>query len=140
MQYGGFGVSDIMSCDGRLILAVSTRYLEKWGEGGDFDGVPISAYWTTPLTDLFDKSTVKSLRELFLRGRSDSGMLLVDTYAGGLRDTYSVLLPETENEVLELPLKNEGRTVKLRLYNEAGSRFTLTGGLELVMSVRRRTD
>ena len=141
MQYGGFGIFDLLSSDGSLLLAVSSRYIERWGEGDSFDGTAIQAYWNTPLTDLADKSAIKSLNELYLRGTPrGTGMLLVDTWAGRLRDTYSLLLPETTEEVLEVPLKNEGRTLRIRLYNEAGSRFTVTGGLELNMCVRRRTD
>jgi hypothetical protein len=141
MQYGGFKADDLASRDGSLIIANSTRYIEKWGEGGSFDGTPIGAYWSTPLTDLGDKSIIKTLRELYLRGTPEgASMLNLETSVGRHRDTYRVLLPETEDEVLEVPLKNEGRTFRLRLSNEAGGRFTIVGGLELEMGIRRRTE
>ena len=141
MQYGGFKADDLASCDGSLIIANSTRYIEKWGEGGSFDGAPIAAYWTTPLTDLGDKSVIKTLRELYLRGTPvGASMLDLETSVGRHRDSYRVLLPETNDEVLEVPLKNEGRTFRLRLSNEAGGRFSIVGGLELEMGIRRRTE
>ncbi|MCR5809379.1 MAG: hypothetical protein K6G56_07435 [Clostridiales bacterium] len=141
MQYGGFRPYDILGDDGNLIIANSNKYLEKWGEGDSFDGAEIEAYWTTPLTDLADKSVIKGLRELYLRGSAEgASMLMIDTTAGPHRDTGRVLLPETPEEVLEVPLRNEGRTVRLRLYNEAGGHFRLEGGLELELSVRKRTE
>ncbi|MBO4848160.1 MAG: hypothetical protein J5586_03305 [Clostridia bacterium] len=141
MQYGGFTAKDLAPHGGKLVLATAERYIVRWGEGDTFDGAPIAAYWTTPLTDLGDKSVIKSLRELYLRGSSEgSAMLMIDASAGVFRDTYRVLLPRTEEEVLEVPMQNEGRTLRLKLYNEAGGHFTLTGGLELGMNVRKRTE
>ena len=141
MQYGGFTASDIVSKDGALVLAVSTRYVEKWGTGSDFDGVPIEAYWKTPLTDLGDKSVIKGLRALYLRGESGgAGRIRIETEIGTVTDERTVLLPETLGEAAEVPLSNEGRTFRLRISNEIGSAFRLVGGLELEMSVRRRTD
>lgn len=141
MQYGGFGVDDVASEDGTLIIGNSTRYLEKWGEGGDFDGVPINAYWRVPLTDMGDKASIKTLRELFLRGTSEGGACLrIDTQAGIHRDSFSALLPETCDEVCEVKLKHEGRTFGLKLSNENGGRFRIVGGLEMNLGVRRRTE
>ncbi|MBO4563505.1 MAG: hypothetical protein J5772_07830 [Clostridia bacterium] len=141
MQYGGFAAADLTSREGSLIIANSERYVVKWGEGGSFDGMPINAYWYTPMSDLGDKAAIKSLRELYLRGRPEgSSMLIIDAWAGRHRDTYRVLLPETEEDVLEVPMQNEGRTLRLRLGNEAGGRFSITGGLELSLSVRKRTE
>ena len=141
MQYGGFGVDDIASEDGRLIIGSSARYLEKWGEGGDFDGVPINAHWRVPLTDLGDKASVKSPHELFLRGTSEGGApIRIETRVGAHRETFERLLPETEEEVLDVPLKHEGRTLGLEISNVNGGRFRIVGGLELDIGVRRRTE
>ena len=141
MQYGGFGIFDITGRDGRLIITNGSCFVEKWGEGDSFDGQPIEAWWRTPLTDLYEKAAIKSLHELYLRGSTmGSSMTVIETRAGKLRDEYRVLLPEDESEVLEVPLKNEGRTFCLKLSNEAGGRFRIEGGLELDMSVRRRTE
>ncbi len=141
LQYGGFTPCDIVSKDGALILAVSTRCVEKWGEGGDFDGAPIEAYWKTPLTDLGDKSVIKGLREIRLRGESgDEGRIKIETAIGSVSDERTVLLPETLGEVAEIPLANEGRTFSVKISNELGSSFRLVGGLELEMSVRKRTE
>lgn len=137
MQYGGFKASDIAGRDGALVLAADTRYIEKWGEGDSFDGDPIKAYWNTPLTDLGDKSAIKTLRELYLRGE---GRAKVTARAGRVEDEYLLLLPGAPAEVLETPLKNEGRTLRLRFENEAGSFFRLIGGAELEMGIRRRTE
>ena len=137
MQYGGFRATDVAGRDGGLVLASSERFIEKWGDGDSFDGTPIEAYWNTPLTDLGDKSAIKTLRELYLRGE---GRAAVTADIGAVSDEYSLLLPASRAEVLETPLKNEGRTLRLRFANENGSFFRLVGGAELEMGVRRRTE
>ena len=48
--------------------------------------------------------------------------------------------PQHPWEVLEVPLCNEGRTFRLAFSNEAGGRFTLTGGVELAFETWRRVE
>lgn len=139
MQYGGFRTFDIASLDGSLIITTDTRYLQKWGEGETFDGAPIEAYWYTPLTDLGERSVIKGLRELYLRAEN-GGELTVEAEIGGHSDEYRMILPDSPAEVLELPMKNEGRTFRLRLSNGGGGGFRLIGGLELGVSARKRTE
>lgn len=141
MQYGGFIVRDIVNDDDALILAVSSRYFEKWGVGDDFDGHHITAYWTTPYTDLGDKTLIKTLRSLYLRGRSyENGRIVITANVGFTEESTSILLPESVSEVAEVKLKNEGRVFRLRIANDLGGRFALTGGMELEMSVRKRSE
>ncbi|MBO4385305.1 MAG: hypothetical protein J5854_07830 [Clostridia bacterium] len=141
MQYSGFFARDIVNDDGALIIADSTRYLEKWGVGDDFDGRAITAYWTTPYTDLGDKAAIKTLRALYLRGKSyANGRVVVETDVGFTNESTSILLPESVSEVAEVKLKNEGRVFRLKLANDLGGRFALTGGAELEMSVRKRAE
>ncbi len=142
MQRGGFNVSDIMTWNGRLMLVNSARHLYEFGTGDTYDGVPIAAYWSTPLTDLGDKSTIKAVRELSLRGNALTPLasVLTEVSVGNVRNVYSRLLPDSETDVTEIALVNEGRTLKLRFSNEGGGRFRLTGGIELLLAVRRRTE
>ncbi|MBO6061086.1 MAG: hypothetical protein J6P98_03085, partial [Clostridia bacterium] len=140
MQYGGFRVYDIVCRDGALMITNGARCLEKWGEGDSFDGEPIYGYWRTPLTDLFDKAAVKTLRSAAMRGSSAGGPIVFKTEIGGVENTYRALLPEKLSDVLEIPLKNEGRTFFFTIENENGAYFRLVGGLEIDMSVRRRTE
>jgi|GEM_PF-117733 len=139
----GFGVSDICAEDGALYLVNGARTIYRFEEGPDYDGIPIDAYWNTPLTDLGSKPGVKSLRELYLRGAGESegegAVLLLDARIGRNRHSYRCLMPENEADVLEIPLKNEGRTFALRFSNEAGSRFRVLGGVQLVFEHRLRT-
>ena len=101
--------------------------------------MPIEAYWRTPLTDLGDKAAIKTLRALLLRGGGDSPVRIA-ARIGRVEDEYSVLLPEELYEVAEVPMQNEGRTLSLKISNENGGAFRLVGGVELEMSVRRRTE
>lgn len=138
----GFGAADIASWDGRLYLINSARYVYLFDEGTSYDGAPIEAKWRTPETDLFDKSGVKAMRSLCFRGRSQNSetALIAEVAVGGGKTRSRVLLPLEQSDVVEVPLKNEGRTFSLTLSNEAGGAFTLTGGAELSFETWRRVE
>lgn len=134
----GFNVSDITVLGEMLLLVNSMRFVYQWGIGNTYDGQPINAYWYTPLTDLGDKSAIKSLHEIFIRGSGDT--LLIEADAGSVQTHYRAILPENRSEVLEIPLVNEARCIRLKFSNEAGGHFTLEGGVELCLGLRRRVD
>ncbi len=138
----GFNVADIAAWDGRLYLINSARYVCLFDEGTSYDGAPVEARWRTPETDLFDKSGVKAMRSLCFRGRSKNSetALIAEVALGGGKTRSRVLLPLDQSDVVEVPLKNEGRTFSLTLSNEAGGSFTLTGGAELSFETWRRVE
>lgn len=138
----GFTACDIASWDGRLYILDSDRHVCLFDDGISYDGKKIEAWWRTPKTDLFDKSGVKAMRSLCFRGCSLAGetALCAEVSVGGGKSSARVLLSEEEDEVTELPLKNQGRSFSLRLSNEAGGRFSLRGGLELSFESWRRTE
>jgi len=138
----GFRVSDLAAADGTVYMINDGRIIYRFEEGPDYDGTPIDAYWNTPLTDLNGKPGIKSLQELYLRGRGEGegegAAILIDTQAGRSIRNHRYLMPEREEDVLEIPLKNEGRTLSLRFSNEAGSRWSITGGVQLLYELRLR--
>lgn len=138
----GFSAYDICAYGGTLYLANENRCICRLNEGESYDGASIDAYWNTPLSDLYDKGSIKSMRRLYLRGQSDANdsATLIDVSVGGGQTTYRTLLPQSESDVLEVPLKNEGRTFALSIYNEAGGSFRLKSGVELEFETRRRTE
>ncbi len=137
----GFSVRALCARDGALYLIDGARYVCRFNQGEDYAGAPIPAWWRTPETDLREKSTVKGMRALYLRGRSDrrESATLVDVKTSALVQTHRLLLPENASEVLEVPLQNEGRTFSLRIYNEAGGSFALASGAEIEFEQKRRT-
>ena len=137
----GFAIGDIAAWDGRLYLINNERYVYRFNEGTSYDGSDIDAWWQTPLTDLFDKGGVKAMRGLAFRGNSENdAAMLVDVCVGGNTATHRLRLPSDESDVLEVPLTNEGRTFRLRIYNEAGGYFRLSGGAELSFETWRRVE
>ena len=138
----GFDVGDIASWDGRLYIVNSGRYVCLFDDGKSYDGKNIEAWWRTPETDLFDKSGVKAMRSLCFRGHAQGAATAMnaEVSVGSARAATRVLLPTEESEVVEVPLKNEGRTFSLRIANEAGGRFTLRGGIELSFETWRRVE
>lgn len=137
----GFSVRGLCAGGGALYIADGNRRVCRFNEGASYDGAPINAYWKTPETDLRDKSSIKGMRGLYLRGEcgANEAATLVDVTSGGVTSTHRLLLPERSAEVLETPLLNEGRTFALRFYNEAGGSFTIKSGAEIEFDERRRT-
>ena len=137
----GFDARGLCALDGTLYLIDANRHVCRLNEGDTYDGAPIEAWWRTPETDLHEKSTVKGMRALYLRGSTDEGAsaTIVDVKTDALTETHTLLLPENASAVLEVPLKNEGRTFALTLRNEAGGRFTITSGVEVEFEQKRRT-
>jgi hypothetical protein len=136
----GFDVRGLCARDGALYLIDGNRYVCRFNEGDTYGGAPIDAWWRTPETDLREKSTVKGMRALYLRGNTDAraSATIVDVKTGALTQTHTLLLPESASDVLEVPLENEGRTFALTFRNEAGGHFAITSGVEIEIEQKRR--
>ncbi|MEG1560120.1 MAG: hypothetical protein RRY79_00210 [Clostridia bacterium] len=140
MLRNGFSIGDIVGIEDALYFINEKRYVYKFDIGDNYDGEPIASYWRTPTTDLNQKSTIKSLKELYLRGEGkNDARLIITARAGDSVTILGKLLPRDSGEVLEIPLKNEGRTLSLAFENEAGGRFIISGGIELAITLRGRT-
>ncbi len=132
----GFAAVDFAAVGGRLYLLDGNGFVCRFGEGESYAGEPIDAHWYTPETDLGDKTSVKRLRELYLRGAGKILAVSAETSAGTVFSEK--LMPERTADILEVPLSGEGRAFRLRLGNEGGSRFTVEGGVELLLDAQRR--
>ena len=132
----GFEMMDLRAAAGVLYMINSKRIIYRFDEGGDYDGTPIEAYWRTPLTDLDNKPGIKRPQELYVRG--NGGILLADVRVGKVTETHRYLMPLTEDDVLEIPLHNEGRVFGMKFYNEAGSRWTIQGGAMMLFELGSR--
>ena len=137
MLHDGFPITWIMDIAGELMIVNTNRYIYRFGVGTSYDGVPIEAHWSTPLTDLGSKAEIKALRSLMLRG--SGGTVKVTASIGKRTLNYFYRLPKSRSEVVELPLSDEGRCFSLTLSNSGGSSFELEGGIEILFSSRMRT-
>lgn len=132
----GFTLQDMAVADGTLYLLDGSGYVCRAWEGGSYAGTAIEAYWNTPLTDMGSKIGEKTLRELYLRG--SGGTLIVSAFSESGRLFRESLMPEGAEGILEVPLSGGGRAFSVRIENEGGSRFTVEGGLELLVDTQRR--
>ncbi|MBQ7061324.1 MAG: hypothetical protein IJM85_06035 [Clostridia bacterium] len=138
MRRTGFSLHDLAEIDGMVMLISGTRHLCMFESGETYDGVPISAYWTTPLTDLSDMAVIKSPRMLFMRAHGDP--IDVTLTCDGRSETRRITLPASGSAVTEMPFFEGGRAFSLRIANVNGGRMEFEGGLQLELSVRRRTE
>ena len=136
MLRDGFTVRGLCASDGTLYILDGAGRVCRFDEGDSYDGAEIAAYWHTPLTDMDSKSTVKQLKELYLRG--SGGVLCVSAETGGDTVFYERIMPGSNGDVIEAPLTALGGAFRLRLSNVGGSHFTVDGGLELLLDLQRR--
>lgn len=129
MLRNGFNVVDIAAKNGTMYMINDNRYVYRWGEGDTYDGEQINAYWVTPVTDLSQKSITKAFKTLYMRG--EGKIVLVDFYAGAVKQEIRQQMPEEISEVLRVGLVNGAKTFHMKISNEAGGLFRLTGGIEI---------
>ena len=84
----------------------------------------------------YEFSDCTGLKELYLRG--SGGVITVEAISNGLTVFFDRLMPATLSDVLEARLAGDGRAFCLRLSNEHGTRFTIDGGVELLLDAQRR--
>lgn len=132
----GFLVHGLFSDGGVLFVLSGDGFVCRFDEGETYDGTPIAAHWRTPMTDLGGKIAVKQLKELYLRG--SGGIIAVEAISNGLTVFFDRLMPAQLSDVLEAKLSGDGRAFCLRLSNENGTRFTIDGGVELLIDAQRR--
>jgi len=130
MIRNGFNVVDIASKNGTMLMINENRYVYRWGEGNSYDGEQIDAYWVTPVTDLSQKSITKHFKTLYMRG--EGGVVLIGMWAGVSKQDLKQQMPENISDVLKVDLKNAAKTFHMRISNEAGGYFRLTGGIEII--------
>lgn len=130
MVRDGFKIADMVSHDGVLYLVNDNRYIYKCNVGTTYDGGQIRAYWQTQRTDLNKKYQDKKIRSVYLRGQ---GKLVFDVLAGDSVTREPRNINDREEVVEIIPLSDYSRTFAFRFENEAGSYFSLEGGLEALM-------
>lgn len=128
MVRDGFNIADMTSHDGILFLVNDARYVYRFNEGTSYDGTNINAYWTTQKTDLHQKWRDKKISATYLRGTGDA--LLFTVYFGSSYRTERRIVGAVDT-VLEIsPSTDMARTFAFKIANEAGSAFSLDGGME----------
>jgi len=132
----GFLARGLCAAGGTLYMLDGGGYVCRFNEGDTYAGARIDAYWKTPMTDLDSKATVKRLEELLLRGTGGIVSLQAVTESGTVYNER--LMPDAEEDILELRLTGDGRALQLVFQNVNGSHFTIDGGVELIMDVQRR--
>lgn len=132
----GFLARGIGAAGGTLYLLNGSGYVCRFDEGDTYDGARIDAYWKTPMTDLDAKSVSKRLEELYLRG--SGGILSVEAVSESGTVYNERLMPGGGERILEMGLIGEGRAFQLVFRNVNGSRFTIDGGVELLLDLQRR--
>lgn len=131
MIRNGFLVNDICAYDGVLYSINYNRYVYRWAKDAyDYDGDPINAYWYTPYSDLGAKSITKTPFLLYFRG--EGGFMVMDVLRGIFHKTIIRPMPKDIGEIVKVDLERDPcRAFQLKIQNQAGSWFSLYGGLEI---------
>ncbi len=98
-------------------------------------------YWDTQRTDWQARALDKKIDEIFLLGYAGQGgaPLLLTSRFGAKSQVFRTLVKEDETEILEIrPDSDWARIFQFRIENEAGSRFSLQGGMEVYFQIKER--
>ncbi len=137
----GFDIADLMALDGVVYMVNSERFIFRFDEGEDYDGRPIDAYWKTQCTDWRARAIDKKVDEIFLRGvcEKEPAAMLLTTRFGGREKIFRALVKDDPEEMMEIqPHCDWARTFQFCFRNEAGSRFSLHGGMEVYVQAKER--
>lgn len=128
MVRDGFTVNDLVNYDDRLYFINDSRYVYRFEDGADYDGAPISAYWSTQATDLGETYSEKQFKRLYMRCR---GERIVVSFRTGKKTNTVTKLVQGE-EVMEIPLFGDKcRVFDVTFRNENGCTFTICGGVDI---------
>lgn len=137
MVRDGFNIGDIAAFDGIIHMLNDGRYLYEFDKGDKYDGKAIAAYWNTQPTDLGAKYFKKQLKEILFRA---TGKTIIFEITNGNSKATERRVVQGE-EMIEIPLHSEEcRRFSIKISNEAGSAFTIRGGMQVLYegSVRPR--
>lgn len=125
----GFNVADITSHDGVLYMVNDARYVYKFNTSPYYDSQPIHAYWETQHTDLHQKWRDKKITATYIRGTGEAMVFTLNTDSSYRTERHVI----GSSRVIEIsPPTDSTRAFSLRIENEAGSVFTLDGGMEVL--------
>ena len=125
----GFCVESFLKMGEKLLFCNSNGYVYGYGEGEDYDGGNINAYWETPFTDLGQKNAKKYLKTFYAFGKGES--IKVSAEAGGNVKEKSISLSGETTGIKER-LTGKGRRFRLMFQNVDGSDFEIVAPEMLV--------
>lgn len=125
----GFSIADMCAFENTIYLVNNTGYLYEFDKGDKYDGGAISAYWRTQPTDLSAKYQDKQLKHLFFRAEGNVVIIETSNRNNVITTERRVLLNE---DMIDIPLRSVPcRRFSVKLSNEAGSYFSIQGGLQI---------
>lgn len=129
MVRDGFKIADMCAFENNIYLINDTGYLYEFDKGDRYDGTAISAYWRTQPTDLSAKYQEKQLKHLFFRAEGNVVIIETSNRNNVITTERRVLLNE---DMIDIPLRSVPcRRFSVKLSNEAGSYFSIQGGLQI---------
>lgn len=130
MVRDGFKIADMCAFENTIYLINDTGYLYEFDKGEKYDGQAISAYWQTQPTDLTLKYVNKQLKEVYFRAGNVGSVIILETFNGNSRNRERRVIQN--DDMIDLPMSNQPcRRFSIKLSNEAGSHFTIYGGIQI---------
>ena len=130
MVRDGFKIADMCAFENTIYLINDTGYLYEFDKGEKYDGQAISAYWQTQPTDLTLKYVNKQLKEVYFRAGNVGSVIILETFNGNSRNRERRVIQN--DDMIDLPMNNQPcRRFSIKLSNEAGSHFTIYGGIQI---------
>jgi hypothetical protein len=128
MLRDGFEIADMTVHNGHIYLINGSRYVYEFDSGTSYDGVNIEAYWKTQKTDLGARYVKKQLQRVMFR--ASEGFLVLTLNGDNAANTF---YSELTDGVAQIDIQaDQSVTFELVFANEAGSQFSINGGLDVL--------
>lgn len=124
----GINVNDFVEYNGKLLfcnddLTTGNSYVYEYGNGLNYNGNNIEAFWSTPETDFDVPNATKTSTYIYATFQG-IGQLKIESTFDGVTKSILIDLPETP-KVLKKRIRNKGRRFKFKFSNVDGSTFTI---------------
>lgn len=116
------------------LLLLGNNYVYEMDGSQTFGGMPISARWDMPMSNLGKPHLIKNIRELLITAQGE-GLLRLKMITESAQIERTIRLRE-ERRVYKVPMRISGKLVQLSIENVSGNNFTVSNPMVIYTALR----
>lgn len=116
------------------LLLLGSEYVYEMDGAETFGGMPISARWDMPMSNLGKPHLVKNIRELLVTAEGE-GLLKLTVTTESAKTERTIRLRD-QRRVYKVPFRMSGKLVRLSIENVSGNDFTVSNPMVIYTALR----
>ena len=116
------------------LLLIGNNYVYEMDGSQTFGGMPISARWDMPMSNLGKPHLIKNIRELLITAQGE-GLLRLRMITESAEIERTIRLRDTRR-VYKVPVRISGKLVQLSIENVSGNNFTVSNPMVIYTVLR----